>query len=131
MSTGIPLSSLSPGGSSTPPVVSSSSSVSGAMASKSMPMKSQTIVTETSSYVSGGGASYWVWGLILFIFLVIVIGLILWAAQPCGIQKKDAAGNPIGCIDYGKLFLWALGIAFIICIIVWLIRAAAFSSSRC
>ena len=69
--------------------------------------------------------SYFVWWILWFVIIVIIIWLILIATKPTWVQKTNSSGQATGELDNGKALLWAIVGAFIVCIIVWIIRAVA------
>src|SRR4030067_2166684 len=68
---------------------------------------------------------YLAWGFLVFVVLVLIIWLILVAVNPTWIQKTDSSGNSCGEVDHWKALLWAVVIAFIIIVIMWLVHAVS------
>ena len=63
----------------------------------------------------------WGWGglLLAFIIVVVIIWLILWAAKPEFVQKKDHDHKKTGEVDGGKALVSAIVFAVILCLILW------------
>lgn len=72
--------------------------------------------------VSNGIAGF----IVLFIVLFIIVLLVLWACKPRFCLKNDSECD----CDIGKLILTAAFIAFVIIIIIWLIKVVACSSKK-
>jgi len=72
-----------------------------------------------------GNAGYIGWAVLIFIILAVIIWFILAAWKPTWVQCQDAQGNPTGELDNGKAIIWALAIAFIILIIIAILRMLA------
>ena len=82
------------------------------------------VVTVENGSGSGYGGSF-VWGLIWFIIIAIIVWLILIAVRPTWVQQVDpTTGLPNGVVDNGKAVLWAIFIALIIILVIWLLYAA-------
>lgn len=75
-----------------------------------------------SSSGYGGMAAGGIFG---WIILTVIIWLVIVAVKPEWAQKKDCRNKCNGEVDYGRALLGAIVIAFIICLIVWVIAAAA------
>jgi len=63
------------------------------------------------------GMNLWLILLILFI----VIGVILYFSHPSFVLSRNPQTNEL-YIDWGKLILWALGIAIIIVLLLWVLK---------
>ena len=72
----------------------------------------------------GWGHGFWSF-FIIFIVVALIVALILWAANPDFIRKRDSAGNVTNDIDVGKLILWSVVIGLIVAFIIWLIWSCA------
>ena len=81
--------------------------------------------TVGASHHNQGYGGYFAWAILWFIILTVIIWLVLVAANPKWIQKNDYYGKCNGEVDNGKAILWAIVIAFLILIFVWILKALA------
>lgn len=73
-----------------------------------------------SSYGKGGS---WFLNLVIwFIIIAVIIWFILVSTKPTWVQKYDENGVATGEVDQGKALLWAVIIALIVVVIIWLVR---------
>lgn len=76
-------------------------------------------VSNTKVFTSGNFVSYIIW----FIIIAIVVWIILVASHPTWVQNYNELGQPTGVVDQAKAITWAIIIALIIVIIIWIVRA--------
>ena len=63
---------------------------------------------------------YFVW----FIVVAVVLWLIFYFGNPKFVQNKNPDGTPTGVANGGKALLWAVIIALIVVLIIWLFQSA-------
>ena len=63
---------------------------------------------------------YFVW----FIIIAVVLWLIFYFGNPKFVQNKNPDGTPSGTANGGKALLWAVIIALIVVILIWLFQSA-------
>jgi hypothetical protein len=63
------------------------------------------------------GMSIW----LILLLLIIITGVILYFAHPSFVLSRNPTTNEV-YIDWGKLILWAIGIAIIVVLGLWLLK---------
>lgn len=58
---------------------------------------------------------------LIFIVLAIIIGFILYFSHPSIVLSRNAQTNEL-YVDWGKLILWAIGIAIIVVLLLWVLK---------
>nr|QBK90385.1 MAG: membrane protein [Pithovirus LCPAC103] len=72
------------------------------------------------SYGRGG---HWFLNLVIwFIIIAVIVWFILVSTKPTWVQKTDENGITTGEVDQGRALLWAVIIALIIVVVIWLVR---------
>ena len=72
------------------------------------------------SYGRGG---HWFLNLVIwFIIIAVIVWFILVSTKPTWVQKRDDDGVTTGEVDQGRALLWAVIIALIIVVVIWLVR---------
>jgi hypothetical protein len=66
-----------------------------------------------------GWGTYVLW----FIIIAVIAWFILYSLRPTWVQQ-ETNGSPNGQVDAGKVLLWAIVIALIVVLLVWLIRSS-------
>ena len=79
----------------------------------------ETSASSYSGYAWGGIASLILW----FFIIAVIVWFILWLTKPTAVQYKNAAGEPTGQVDAGKVLIGAIVISLIIVILIALFRA--------
>lgn len=64
--------------------------------------------------------------LLWFVIITIIVWLFLYFLKPVWVQETDLPGNPTGIVSIWKSFLWAVIIALILTLIIWVIRRAIY-----
>lgn len=70
------------------------------------------------------------YGVLWFIVIAVIVWFVLYALKPAFVQNCNALGQPDGCVSPARVLLWAILIALLIVIIIWLLRALL-SAGRC
>jgi hypothetical protein len=67
------------------------------------------------------GGSYWAYFFVFFVIILIVIFASFWMGKPEFCQTLDGTGNPCGEVDVCSAFVYALLLAFVVSIIVYIL----------